>query len=59
MDSDKFVVTIYHPKMQNEEALSHLVSNKYYHAYVIDKRQICLNNINETNRSLRNLYIKN
>jgi hypothetical protein len=59
MVSDTFVVTNNHRMLQNEEALSHLVSYKYKHADVIDKRQICLNILNDTNRSLRNLNIKN
>jgi hypothetical protein len=58
MDSDKIVVTNNHRMLQKEEALSHLFSYKDKHAYVIEKRQICLNNLNDTNMSLRNLNIK-
>jgi hypothetical protein len=59
MDSDTCVVTNHHRMLQNGEALSHLVSYKYEHAYVIDKRQIRLNNLNDTKRKLRNLNFKN
>jgi hypothetical protein len=59
MDSDTCADTNQHRTLQNEEALSHLVSYKYKHANVIDKRQICLNDLKDTNSSLRNLNNKN
>jgi hypothetical protein len=59
MDSDSCVVTNNLRMMQNDASLLLLVSFTYYHAYVMDNRQIVLNNLNDKNRTLKTLNTKN
>jgi hypothetical protein len=59
MDSDTRVVTKNLRMFQNDAALFLLVGYTYLHVYVTDNRQIGINYLNETIRTLRTLNIKN
>jgi hypothetical protein len=59
MDSDTCVVTNNPRMLQNYSALFLCFSYTYLYICVTDNRQIGLNDLNETIRTLRTLYIKN